>query len=252
MQPSIEETTDKRKNTIRSIIIAGLLIINVLVVYLYYYVLIFNSVEIGEVYGESTYNGGQYEIYTLKYFYKHGNNTHFDKIDYVMNQDLSLGDSLELRVFKPYPKKHRIQKVFRDESIKQSYDCNEGLTLQYNSHINNISDYESHQSKTIKTPRGNRLIIGTSVSNNIIKEVESAIDKIIFNHGTVIDYYILNVTPDTITLHSIYHYLNDYTTDVMPSRVIHNELSKKLPNKHFHISIIDKNTPKKEQVLVKN
>lgn len=241
---------NERKATIkRAIIISTLLILNVLGIYLYYYVLIFNSIEKGKVYGESIFNGGRYEIYTLKYFYKYKENTYFDKVDYVMVRDLQLGDSMDIRVLKPYPKNHMVDKVYRDHSKTYHYHCDDGFKIIYNEHIQNLDDYKSKESKSIITPDGNSIFINEDCTLEHIKNISQTIDRIKFNRGSIIDYYMANVGKDTISLRAIYFYLNDFSTDAMPSKVMYGELKKLYPNKHLHLSVLEADNPKKERVL---
>ncbi|GEM_PF-6490326 len=240
---------DKKKNLRRAILISSMLIINVLVIYLYYYVLIFKSIEHGKVYGESTFNGGRYEIYTLKYYYEHKHQFYFDKIDFVMAQDIELGDSLELRVFNPRPQKHMIQKAIRNNSIKTSYHPDKGFKIQYNELIENIGDYDAPYLTEIQTSEGNHIRQNTDISSSTLQSINEVVDKIHFNKGSLIKYYSLNAKNDTVFLRAVYHYLNDFSTDAMPSYFIHQQLSKKLPYLHLHISVVDYNHPKKEHIL---
>lgn len=248
--PSPEEIKlEKRRFLIRTISISALLIINVLIIYLYYYVLVFNSIEMGKVYGDSTFNGGRYEIYTLKYYYQHKNITYFDKIDYVMTKDLEVGDSLVLRVLNPYPPKHMIKKVIRNESKKPSYHHEDGLKTEYHIHIEKLRDYEPQDANTLNTPNDNKLILSTNTSAKIKTEVIKTIDNVRFNRGSLIEYFILKSNQDSITLHSVYHYLNDFSIDAMPSRIIYQQLNNSFPDKKISISILDKNNPKRERKL---
>ncbi|TRX66009.1 hypothetical protein [Carboxylicivirga sp. M1479] len=234
----------------RTIIISSLLILNVVGIYLYYYVLVFNSIETGKVYGESTFNGGRYEIYTLKYFYQHKDVYYFDKIDYVMAQDLQLGDSIKVRVLKPYPQKHMVHKVYRDDSKTINYDAKDGFMVEYNAYIEQFSDYEASKHIQHITPRKNTLLIKQNEETHVQNAVERAIDNIHFNRGSIVDYYIVNTSNDSLYIRAVYHYLNDFSTDAMPFKMIQKQLKRSLPNKHLHISVLDKSNAKKEHILI--
>ncbi len=233
----------------RAILISALLIVNVIVIYLYYYVLVFNTIEPGKVYGESTFNGGRYEVYTLKYYYQHNNITYFDKVDYVMGQDLQLGDSIALRVLRPYPSKHMVDKVFRDESKNLSYNCEDGFIVQYNEFINTFTDYEDESFSDILSPQGNTIHLSDAGYEKQAQQAIEVIDNIRFNRGSLVDYFILKMDEDSIHLRSVYHYLNDFSTDAMPSKMMYQNLSTLFPAKHLHISVFDTDNPKKERVL---
>ncbi|MCT4644286.1 MAG: hypothetical protein N4A74_04805, partial [Carboxylicivirga sp.] len=59
---------NERQATIkRAVIFLSLLVLNVVGIYLYYYVLIFNTVETGKVYASIEVNGGSFKVQTLKY-----------------------------------------------------------------------------------------------------------------------------------------------------------------------------------------
>ncbi|MBK3519310.1 hypothetical protein [Carboxylicivirga marina] len=247
-----ESKEERRKFRIRTVIISALLILNVTAIYLYYYVLIFNDVVPGKVYGESTFNGGRYEIYTLKYYYQHKGISYFDKIDYVMGQDLNLGDSIDLRVLRPYPKKHIVNKVYRDNSISHQYDCDDGFIIRYNAFIEELEDYSPGSTETLTTPNDNRIKLQPNTDVSIKSTVVQTIDNIRFNRGSIIDYYILKIKGASLELYSVYHYMNDFSTDAMPSKVIYHELCKKLPELNIQVSALQLDNPKKERLLDKN
>ena len=94
MQSTDEIKREKKRLIIRTICILLILIGVALIFYLYYRVLIFNNVEAGKVYGDSTFNCGRYEVHTLKYYYRHKGVSYFDKMDYMMTEGLKVGDSL--------------------------------------------------------------------------------------------------------------------------------------------------------------
>jgi len=243
---------EKKYFLLRTIGITLFLLLNVVAVYLYYYVLVFNSIEAGKVYGDSTFNGGRYEVYTLKYYYQHRGITYFDKIDYTMTKELEVGDSLELRVLNPFPNKHMIKKVIRDVSKKHNYHHEDGFKTQYHMHINQLDDYTPVNANTIETPEGNKLLLAVNEHPEVKKEIIKTIDNVRFNRGTLIDYFILRSKKDSIYLHSVYHYLNDFSIDAMPSRIIYKQLKRSFPNKAIHISILDKDNPKKERLVQMN
>ncbi len=249
MQSPDEVKQEKKRFLIRTITITLLLICNVIVIYLYYYVLIFNSIEAGKVYGDSVFNGGRYEVHTIKYYYQHKGITYFDKIDYMMTNDLEIGDSLELRVLTPYPSKHMIQKVMRDESIQTNYHHEDNLLTQYHMHIKNLNDYEPANAITIETPRGNKLVLSDQTPSVIKDKVIHTIDNIRFNRGSLIEYFIFRNNKDSIILHSVYHYLNDFSIDAIPSLIMKQRLKIQFPDKQIHLSILDKNNPKRERKL---
>ncbi|WP_439183268.1 hypothetical protein [Carboxylicivirga taeanensis] len=245
---SNEKQKQQSSGITRALVISLLLITNLIVIYLYYYVLVFYSVESGKVYGESTYKDGQYEIYTLKYYYQHKGVSYFDKIDYVMGHDLELGDSLAVRVLRPHPPKHMVDKVYRDESKKFHYHSDDGFLIQYNEFINKLSDYEEVSSKCVRSPQGNTLHLSKETAEYDIGPIIEVIDNIRFNRGSLIDYFILDVNNDSIQLRATYHYLNNFSTDAMPSRIMHHQLKSLFPKKHIHVSVIDANRPKKEYI----
>ncbi|MBS2213229.1 hypothetical protein KEM09_17580 [Carboxylicivirga mesophila] len=236
----------------RTILISTILIAAVTGTYLYYFVLVFNAIEHGKVYGESTVKGGRYEVYTLKYYYQHNNSTYFDKVDYVIGQELQLGDSIAVRVLKPYPPKHMVDKVYRDDSKRYTYDCKDGFLIRYNEHINTITDYEDKASRVIQTSEDNAIHLSDNTSERTTAIMTDAIDNIKFNMGSLVDYYIIKTSNDTVYLHAVYHYLNDFSTDAMPSKILHQQLNKQLTDKHIHISVVEKDNPKKEFILDKN
>ncbi|WP_430815033.1 hypothetical protein [Carboxylicivirga sp. RSCT41] len=240
---------ERRKFRMRTIIISSILVLNVVVIYLYYYVLVFNAIAPGKVYGESIFKGGRYEVYTLKYYYQHNDITYFDKIDYVMGQDLELGDSLNFRVLKPYPPKHIVDRVFRDASKRHEYDCEDGFIIRYNEEINVHSDYLNDDAELISTQRDNRIKLSPQTPQNIIEDVSRAIDNIRFNRGSIIDYYMLKAVDNSIYLYSVYHYMNDFSTDAMPAKIIYHELKKLMPDKDIYISVLDMDNAKKEHML---
>ncbi|MCT4590955.1 MAG: hypothetical protein N4A71_24235 [Carboxylicivirga sp.] len=244
---------NERQATIkRAVIILSLLVLNVVGIYLYYYVLIFNTVETGKVYASIEVNGGSFKVQTLKYYYQHKGISYFDQIDYVLTPVLQLGDSMDIRVLKPYPPKHMIAKVYRDESKTHDYNCTDGFTIHYNEHINQLKDYESQATQTILTPEGNVVNMQKSTPDEMANKIKACIDKLRFNQGSLIDYYIVQTNANSIRIHSIYHYLNDLSTDAMPSKVLHQKLKKEFPNKSLHLSIIEKDNPKKEHILDPN
>jgi len=244
-----EIAADKKKSLRRTIIISLLLVCNVLVIYLYYYVLIFNTTEAGKVYGESTNNSAQYKIHTLKYYYQHNGVSYFDKIDNIISQELEVGDSLELRVFKPYPAKHMIQKVTRDVSQSNTYHHEDNLQTLYHSHITDLKDYEPKKSYKILTPEGNHLILSDQAPQAVKDKVVTTIDNVRFNRGSLIEYFVLRANQDSIILHSVYHYLNDFSIDAMPAQVMQKQLQSAFPHKNIKISILDKNNAKRERQL---
>ncbi|MCU4157644.1 hypothetical protein J1N10_16830 [Carboxylicivirga sp. A043] len=240
---------ERRKFQLRTIIISSLLVLNVLGIYLYYYVLVFNAIAPGKVYGESTFNGGRYEIYTLKYYYQYNGITYFDKIDYVMGQDLELGDSIHFRVFRPYPAKHIVDKVLRDESKAHRYDCEDGFIIRYNEEVNQHSDYLPKDTKTHTTARNKRLILSSETPQDIKIKVSQAIDNIRFNQGSLIDYYMLKATGHSLYIYSIYHYMNDFSTDAMPAKILYQELKQLMPDKDIYVSTLELDNAKKEYML---
>ncbi|MCG8578761.1 MAG: hypothetical protein MI866_02525 [Bacteroidales bacterium] len=240
---------ERRKFRLRTIIISSILVLNVVVIYLYYYVLIFNAIAPGKVYGESIFTGGRYEIYTLKYYYQYDGITYFDKIDYVMGQDLELGDSINFRVLKPYPTKHIVDKVYRDESKRYQYDCEDGFIIRYNEEINVHSDYLGKETETITTNENSRIKLSPQTPQDIKDNVSQSIDNIRFNRGSIIDYYMLKVVGESVYLYSVYHYMNDFSTDAMPAKIIYQELQKRMPDKDIHVSVLDLDNAKKEYML---
>lgn len=243
-------TPNERKAfIIRTIIILTLLIGNLVGIYLYYYVLVLKSVEPGKVYGESTFNGGRYEVYTLKYYYLHNNITYFDKVDYVMGQDLQLGDSLAVRVLRPYPPKHMVDRVYRDESKPNTYNCEDGFIIRYNEAINTMPDYEAQSFSVVQSKQDYTIHVDNKIPDDIKNKVIAAIDNIRFNRGSLVEYFILKLENETICLYSVYYYMNAFSTDAMPSKLLYQQLMRVLPDKEFHLSVLDKNHPKKERML---
>ncbi len=244
-----ERPNERKSFIIRTAIILTLLIGNVVGIYLYYYVLVFNAIGPGKVYGESIFKSGQYKVNTVKYYYQHKGISYFDKIDYVVVQDLQLGDSLAVRVFRPYPTKHMVDQVFRDESKNLTYNCEDGFIIQYNEEINDIPDYEAKSFSIIQSEHDNCIHVDDMLTEDEKNKIIKVIDNIRFNHGSLIEYFILKKENKTIYLHLVNYYLNDFSTDAMPSKVMYNELTRLFPNKTFHISVLDKDQAKKERIL---
>lgn len=240
---------ERKAFIIRTIIIITLLLGNLVGIYLYYYVLIFKSVEPGKVYGESTFNGGRYEVHTLKYYYQHKGITYFDKVDYVIGQELQLGDSLAVRVLRPYPPMHMVEKIYRDESKAISYDCEKGFIIRYNEAINTMPDYEAKSFSTIHSEQDYTIHVDNKMPENMTKKIIEVIDNIRFNHGSLVEYFILKMENEAICLYSVYYYTNAFATDAMPSKLMHQQLKRIFPDKEFHLSVLDKNQPKKERML---
>jgi hypothetical protein len=152
-------------------------------------------------------------------------------------------------VLKPYPPKHIVDKVFRDEAKTHRYDCEDGFIIRYNEEINKHSDYLEKNVETITTPQGNRITLSPQVPQSIKRHVSQAIDNIHFNQGSIINYYMLKVVGSSVYLYSVYHYMNDFSTDAMPAKIIYQKLKKRMPNKTIHISTLELDNAKKERLL---
>ncbi len=218
-------------------------------IYAYNYVILLKTEVSGQVYGESTSSGGNYTLHTLKYYYTYNGTTYFDEVDYLGNNELEVGDSLILRVFKPYPQKHAIQTLHRQHNRQGTYDAEALFETKYHMHINKLSDYSAAQKDTLLTPHENRLIYPTDVSDELLQAAIASIDAIQFNRGSLIDFYILKDTPDTLYLHPVYFYLDQYSVDAHPSLAIYNHLKQRIKNKSIHLSVLDKKNAKHERIL---
>lgn len=233
----------------RPVLIALLLLFFGFGLYAYQYVVLFNAQTTGYVYGESTSKGSNYKLHTLKYCYSYKDITYFDQVDYMGNNELEVGDSIELRLFTFLPQKHVIETIFRNNSSPTSYDPESRFDSRYHMHINYLSDYQAKTTDTLRTPADKQLIYPTSSSKEMIDATIKSIDAIRFNRGSLIEFYILTNTPDTIYLHPVYYYLDEYSVDGYPASVLKQQLSQHFPQKHIHISILDKKNPKHERVL---
>ena len=228
----------------------ALLVIGVgFAVYAYNFVIILKSEVPGLVYGETTSSGGNYTWHTLKYYYTFNSVTYFDEVDYMGENELHVSDSLTIRVLKPYPQKHTIQTIYRTPKNPESYNAEAFFETQYHMHINKLSDYSASAKDTLITPNENKLIYPVNAADKLIQATIASIDAIRFNRGSLIDFFILKNTPDTVYLHPVYFYLDQYSVDAHPSLAIHKHLKQRITNKHIHLSILDKNNAKHERIL---
>lgn len=228
----------------------ALLVISVgFAVYAYNFVILLKSEVPGLVYGETTSSGGNYTLHTLKYYYTFSGITYFDEVDYMGENELRVGDSLTLRVLQPYPQKHAIQTIYRNHGNREFYNAEGFFETQYHMHINKLGDYSAAAKDTLLTPNESKLIYPVNASDELIQATIGSIDAIRFNRGSLIDFYILKDTPDTVYLHPVYFYLDQYSVDAHPSLAIHKHLKQRIANKHIHLSVLDKNNAKHERIL---
>ena len=239
-----------KNNSLTRTILMSLLVIGVAFgVYAYNFVIIFKSEVRGLVYGETTSSGGNYTLHTLKYYYTFNGITYFDEVDYLGENELEVGDSLIIRVLKPYPPKHAIQTIYRNHKNSVSYNAEDFFETQYHMHINELGDYSASEKDTIITPNENRLIYPVNAPDELIQSTITSIDAIQFNRGSLIDFFILRDTPDTLYLHPVYFYLDQYSVDGHPALAMHNNLKQLIKNKHIHLSVLDKKNAKHERIL---
>jgi len=142
-----------------------------------------------------------------------------------------------------------VDKVYRDHSIAHTYNCNDGFKIHYNEYIDSLSDYDASLSVTTYTTGGNKIIFPKMLSQSEQQKISEVIDHVKFNRGSLIDYFTVQLQNDSVYLRSIYHYLNDFSTDAMPCKMMHEELKTLFPTKQFHLSILALDNAKKELVL---
>jgi len=240
----------QNKNSLTRITLMSLLVIGVVFsVYAYNFVIILKCEVPGQVYGETTSSGGNYTLHTLKYYYTFSGITYFDEVDYMGENELQVGDSLTIRVLKPYPQKHAIQTIYHNPQNTEFYNAEAFFETQYHMHINKLSDYSALERDTLLTPNKNKVIYPVNASDELMQSTIASIDAIRFNRGSLIDFYILKDTPDTVYLHPVYFYLDQYSVDAHPSLAMHQHLKQRIVNKHIHLSVLDKNNAKHERIL---
>lgn len=239
----------KRHFIIRTIAMSLLLATVATFSYLYYYVLVFNANVYGKVYGQNIIKGGLYEVKNLKYSYEYDGVSYFDEKGEVVLNELELGDSLRISLFRFYPQKHRITEVHRDVSKPQTYNPENEFTTKYHMHINSFQDYQGPDSKLYTSNGGHSFqysAIGIPPNNKLLGDV---LDKINYNQGSLIESSIIRHSKDSVILYQIYYYLNSYSLDAKPPGIIKQELQKTFPDKKIKVSVLDKSNPKHERII---
>ncbi|MCU4176643.1 hypothetical protein [Carboxylicivirga sp. N1Y90] len=217
--------------------------------YFYHYVLVFNDTVSGIIYGDSVFNGGRYEVHTLKYYYEHEGITYFDKIDEVVLNQYKVGDSLIIDVLNFYPKKHRINQVHRDAKPRFKYDPEALFITQYHMHINQLEDYRGEESKLLTSPNGNEFHYSAQNTVPYDDEIASVLDRIRFNNGSLIETSTVRHTMDSVIVFQIYYYLNKFSLHAHPSLVLRKYLQEEFPDKKIKVSILDKSNAKHERIV---
>jgi hypothetical protein len=232
-----------------SLLVLTLLVLLVTAAILYHRVFIAYSLVPGYYYGDNLYEGGQYEIYTLKYYYVHQDHYYFDHQDHVIETDISIGDSIDIRVFDWYPKKHAFQRIKLFHS-NQRYNSENGFETRYHAHINTLKDYYPKDYMQVETPGHKQLIYPSNMTVNQLGQISNCIDRIHFNKGSLIHRYVVSTSADTIKVYLIYHYLNRYSVDALPGRVLVELIKSEFPNYQVHVSALDMNQAKRERLVL--
>lgn len=217
--------------------------------YLYHYVLVFNDTVHGIIYGDSVFNGGRYEVHTLKYYYEHEGISYFDKIDEVVLNEYEVGDSLIIDVLNIYPKKHRIKEVHRDVSPREEYKPEALFETQYHMHINQLEDYRGEESEQYTSPNGHKFHYSTQDTQWHNDKIAAVFDRIHFNNGSLIESSIVRHTRDSIIIYQIYYYLNNFSLHAHPSQVLSKYLEKEFPDTKIRVSVLDMKNAKHERIV---
>ncbi|MBS2100574.1 hypothetical protein [Carboxylicivirga linearis] len=225
------------------------LLILALLVYLIYYVLIFNDHCQGKVYGDHVSVGGNYKTHSLKYCYQHKGITYFDQKDEIIVDELKVGDSIIVDALSFYPAKHRIKEINRDLSKSSEYNPEDGFNTEYHMHINQFEDYYGANNQEYKSKDGKVFYYSAVNTHPSSKLVGDILDKIKFNQGSLIEKSIIRQNKDSLIVKQIYFYLNKFSLDAEPLKVLKKEFTAAFPNQVIVCSVLDKSNPKHERFL---
>nr|WP_321409534.1 hypothetical protein [uncultured Carboxylicivirga sp.] len=234
---------------LRTSAMVTLLITIALSSYLFYFVLIFNDTCAGKVYGDHLSIGGKYKIHSLKYYYQHKGNTYFDSRDEVMLDQLRVGDSITVNALSFYPNKHRITEINRDLSKSKRYNPEDGFDTEYHMDINRFEDYYGPNNQEFTSKDGNRFYYSANEVAPSHEKVAEILDKIKFNQGSLIENSIIRHNKDSLIVKQIYFYLNDFSLDSEPIKVLKKEFSNVFPDQVIVCSVLDKSNAKHERFL---
>nr|WP_319398873.1 hypothetical protein [uncultured Carboxylicivirga sp.] len=234
---------------IRTTAMTTLVILVAVFTYLFYYVLIFNDSCAGKVYGDHLSIGGKYKIHSLKYYYKHNGTTYFDTKDEIMLDELEIGDTIKVSALSFYPGKHRITEINRDLSHTSTYNAEDGFYTEYHMHINHFCDYFGPNNQEYTSDDGQLFYYSASDVKPAVELMGAILDKVKFNQGSLIEKSIIRQNKDSIIVKQIYYYLNNFSLDAEPLKVIKQEMQKAFPNQTIVCSVLDNSNPKHERFL---